>query len=93
MNEETTSTAGRIVGALAIGALIGAGVALLYAPQSGQETRQLLTRKTRDLKDKASGVLTDAQHLVHDKKAQVIAAVEAGKEAMEHEAARQRRAA
>ena len=34
---------------LAIGALVGAGVALLFAPQSGEETRRDVSRKARRL--------------------------------------------
>jgi gas vesicle protein len=33
------------------GALIGATIALLYAPKSGQETRQLISDKTQQGKD------------------------------------------
>ena len=34
---------------LAIGALVGAGVALLFAPQSGEETRRQVSRKAKHL--------------------------------------------
>jgi gas vesicle protein len=34
---------------LILGALIGAGVALLLAPQSGEETRRLLRRRAKKL--------------------------------------------
>lgn len=34
---------------LAIGALVGAGVALLFAPQSGEETRHAVSRKAKRL--------------------------------------------
>jgi gas vesicle protein len=37
---------------LLIGAAVGAGVALLYAPQSGEKTRRLITRKAEDARDK-----------------------------------------
>ncbi len=36
---------------LSVGAAIGAGVALLYAPQTGQDTRKLIRRKAEDAKD------------------------------------------
>jgi len=36
---------------LLIGAAAGAGVALLYAPQSGEETRKLIRRTAGDAKD------------------------------------------
>jgi len=31
-----------------VGAVLGAGVALLYAPKTGKETRDLLTKKTEE---------------------------------------------
>jgi len=36
---------------LLIGAAAGAGVAMLYAPQSGKETRKLIRRRAEDAKD------------------------------------------
>lgn len=39
---------------LIIGAVIGAAVALLYAPQSGSETRRILKEKASAIKEKAS---------------------------------------
>lgn len=66
----------RSVGSLSfiVGGVIGAGVALLYAPQSGPATRALLRRKTResaealaDLKQRAvrtgAQLKTEASHL------------------------------
>jgi gas vesicle protein len=35
---------------IAIGAMIGAGAALLLAPQSGEETRELLGERARDVR-------------------------------------------
>jgi gas vesicle protein len=42
------------VGGIALGAglLIGAIIALLYAPQSGQETRKMIVDKAGEVKDK-----------------------------------------
>jgi gas vesicle protein len=44
--------------ALVIGGLVGAGVALLLAPQSGKRTRQQIADLAEDLKDYAAD-LTD----------------------------------
>ncbi|HOG18099.1 MAG TPA: YtxH domain-containing protein [Syntrophales bacterium] len=38
---------------LLIGGLIGVAVGVLYAPKSGKETREDITRKTEELMDKA----------------------------------------
>lgn len=44
-----------------IGALIGAGIALLMAPQSGQDTRNLLLNKGTEVKDRAVGTVGDTR--------------------------------
>ena len=36
---------------LLIGASVGAGIALLYAPKAGKDTRRLLRRKAEDARD------------------------------------------
>jgi gas vesicle protein len=47
-HEEQGSTRPFVSGLL-LGALIGAGLALLFAPQSGEETRRIIRRKTKKL--------------------------------------------
>lgn len=44
---------------LLLGALVGAGVALLFAPQSGEETRRLIRRRTKRLARDAEDKLED----------------------------------
>ena len=44
--------------ALVVGGLVGAGIALLLAPQSGKRTRQQIADLAEDLKDYAAD-LTD----------------------------------
>jgi gas vesicle protein len=51
-----------LISAFAIGGLIGAGVALLMAPQSGQETRDRIRNKSIELKDKALETAEDTRH-------------------------------
>ena len=84
---------GGYLAAFAIGALVGTGAALLYAPRSGKETRELLAKKGRDLKGQASDALEDATDFIQGKKAELAAAVEAGKEAMREERAKHPKAA
>ena len=43
------------------GGLIGATVALLYAPRSGEETRQLLVQNSQEIKDKAMKSIQEVQ--------------------------------
>ena len=93
MSNENSNQAGGIMAAFAVGALVGAGIALLYAPQSGQKTRDLLARRADELRYKAADALNDAKEMVRGKKTQILAAVEAGKDAMENEGGNQRKAA
>jgi len=44
-----------------VGALVGAAVALLYAPCSGQETREWLSKRTRDLRNKTQEALDETK--------------------------------
>ncbi|MHB8080046.1 MAG: YtxH domain-containing protein [Candidatus Krumholzibacteriia bacterium] len=85
MSEEGNNNAGGVVVAFAVGALLGAGLALLYAPRSGKETRDLIGEKGRELRDKAGEIRTDTRDFVEAKKAELAAAVEAGKQAIRDE--------
>lgn len=43
-----------------VGGLVGAAVALLFAPQSGEETRAIIKEKSIELKDKAVETVEEA---------------------------------
>ena len=45
------SSSGSVFVAFAVGALVGAAVALLYAPSAGEETRRKLAKKAREGRD------------------------------------------
>jgi len=68
-----------VVSAFAVGALVGAAVAVLFAPRSGKETRDLLAKKTSDLKGKVGEALHEAKEAISQKKAEVMAAIDACK--------------
>ena len=91
-NNESSRVGGYLI-AFAIGALIGTGAALLYAPRSGKATRELLAKKGRELKGKASDAMDDAKDFVQGKQAELAAAIEAGKDAMQEERAKHHKAA
>ena len=80
--EQSTPRSGFTV--FAIGALIGAGVALLYAPQSGKETRKLLAKKANQLKGKAQDTYESAQGFIRDRKADLAATMRASKKVVDH---------
>jgi gas vesicle protein len=46
---------------VALGALIGAGAALLYAPQSGEETREMLSERAHELRGRMGERIDDAR--------------------------------
>ncbi|MEX0691874.1 MAG: YtxH domain-containing protein [Gemmatimonadales bacterium] len=54
------------VGGFLTGLLLGAGIALLMAPRSGEETRAMLTDRVRRLRDAAEEGLDDLQDMVGD---------------------------
>lgn len=53
-------------GSLLVGVLIGAAVALLFAPRSGQETRGEIRRKVRQAGDAVKGVAEEVTGQVAD---------------------------
>ena len=54
------------IGTFLLGAAIGAGLALLFAPQSGAETRADIKRRARKAKDSAARVAGDVTERVTD---------------------------
>ena len=58
---ETSGDLGSFLSGFIIGGLVGAAVALLMAPQSGEETRTLLKDKSIELKDKATETAEEAR--------------------------------
>jgi gas vesicle protein len=90
-----------------VGSVLGASIALLYAPQSGEVTRQEMREKTErtiikahrledelkctisqligNVKLKASQLIEDGKEIAEDKKEEILAAIDAGKKALEKE--------
>lgn len=64
------SAATSAIAGLVIGGLAGAGAALLFAPQSGKETRAQIQQKTIEIRDKTtesvSGALTQVKAKTHE---------------------------
>ncbi|MBI5195546.1 MAG: YtxH domain-containing protein [Nitrospirae bacterium] len=96
MSEERSCTTGNVLLAFVLGGVVGAGVALLMAPQSGRETRQKIKDLASDAKEKAADYATHIKEkvssavehgkgFVEEKKSLIATAIEAGKEAYEKE--------
>jgi len=56
----------KIGGAFLLGGVIGAALALLYAPKSGAETRKEISRTARRVKNSTVDMIEDAIDDVHD---------------------------
>ena len=91
-NEERGHSASCIILAFFVGGLVGAGVAMLLAPQAGMETRQKIKELAEDVKGKASGyaeqvkgkvtsTVEKGKEIFEEKKSLLATAYEAGKEA------------
>ncbi len=92
MSDNTGSKFSYFLVGIGIGALIG----ILFAPKSGEETRELLTqkaeegkeyaqKKARELKERAEDLLERGKQVAGQQKDQIAAAVEAGREAYQRE--------
>jgi gas vesicle protein len=64
------------IGSFLVGIALGAGVALLLAPQSGEETRREIARRAHRAQDAAQGFVEDVSGTVADKFQEVRATVE-----------------
>ncbi len=95
MAENTGSKVSYFLVGLGIGALIG----MLFAPKSGEETREYLSkkaeegkeyaqRKARELRERADDLIERSKEVATRQKESVAAAVEAGREAYQREKAK-----
>ena len=74
---------GSLMVAFVIGALTGAAVALLYAPATGEETRDYLGQKAREGKAKAREAMDQGREYYRDQRENIVTAVERGREAFQ----------
>jgi len=54
VSENNLNSGNGILVAAVVGAAVGAGIALLFAPCSGRETREWLASRSRDIKDRTT---------------------------------------
>jgi len=95
-DEERGASAGTVFMSFLAGAVVGAGLALLYAPKTGEELRGQISDLADDAIDKIKEITKEAQdkivstfeegkETIIDKKTILTSALHAGKEAMERE--------
>jgi gas vesicle protein len=94
-----SDTAGSKVSFFLVGLGIGALIGVLFAPQSGEETREYLTqkadegrdyaqRKARELRERADDLVERGKSVATRQKESLSAAVDAGREAYQREKAK-----
>ena len=72
---EGSSRVKPVLSGLLLGGLIGAGTALLFAPQAGERTRAAIQNKTMELRDRTTEGVKDAVSQVSNKTRQVASNV------------------
>jgi gas vesicle protein len=92
MSDSTGSKVSYFMVGLGIGALVG----ILFAPKSGEETREFLTqraeegkefaqRKARELRERAEDLVERGKQVASRQKESISAAVDAGRDAYQRE--------
>jgi gas vesicle protein len=92
MSENTGSKVSFFLVGLGIGALVG----ILFAPKSGEETREFLAqkadegreyaqRKARELRERAEDLIEASKNVAQRQKDTISAAVDAGRDAYQRE--------
>ena len=74
---------GSVMVAFVIGALTGAAVALLFAPASGEQTREYLGERAREGKAKAREAMDQGREYYRNQRDNLVTAVERGREAFQ----------
>jgi gas vesicle protein len=80
--------AGGVVLAFLVGAVAGAAVALLYAPATGEETREYLGKKAREGRERANDAAARGRDVVNQGRETLATAIEKGREAYQQARAR-----
>lgn len=93
------NNAGSKVSFFLAGLGIGAVIGILFAPKSGEETREYLVgkaeegkeyaqRKARELRERAEDLIERSKEVAKNQKESISAAVDAGREAYQREKAK-----
>jgi gas vesicle protein len=83
MSRDDTTGGGGVLLAFLAGAVTGAAVALLFAPATGDETRQYLSDRAREGRERAMSAAREGRETLRRQKDQVISAIDRGREAFD----------
>lgn len=83
MANDDMSGAGNVMLAFLLGAVSGAALALLFAPASGEETREYLGQRAREGRAKAEDALHQGREVYQRQRETLTSAVERGREAFQ----------
>lgn len=81
MARDEGAGAGSILLAFILGAVSGAAVALLYAPASGRETREVLGEKAREGRERAAAAAEKGREILNQGRETLSTAIDRGREA------------
>ena len=81
MARDDGAGAGSILLAFLLGAVSGAAVALLYAPQSGRETRDYLNERANEARARAAEAAAKGRDALNQGRETLNTAIERGREA------------
>ena len=87
LNASGTSNTGLTVIGFALGAAVGAGLALLMAPDSGKNTRKNLASTARRWSRGAGHAIDEARDAVADLGSDAKSAIQAGQDSFQHDRA------
>ncbi len=82
---------GTLLVAFIAGAVTGSAIALLFAPATGEETREYLGQRAREGREKAEGLAQKGRELVERQRDTITSAIERGREAYEQARTKQER--
>ena len=85
MSDNISDSKGSKIKYLLVGLGIGSLVAALFAPKSGEETRDFLSLKARELRESAEDLIDFGKKSVVREKSNLSAAIQAGKDVYRQE--------
>jgi len=85
MRDDNGCSTGSVFLSFLLGGIVGAGLAMLLAPQSGPETRRKIKDFAEDMKDRVGSTVEKGKDIFEQKKSVIATAIDAGKEAYEKE--------